>query len=221
MDAASLEAPFARGIYGLGELTRLVVVRHRHHHAAAQVARWLDRGLGHVDHTHKRPDYSFHDLVSLFIVRDLIDAGVRLADIAVAERHLSAALGLTRPFASIRVLTDGVDVLYRATPQVVEQLTSANRRGQEVLRPTIEQALRDVSYEHEVAARWAPAPSIVVDPRVQFGEPCVAGTRITTERLAELKKAGESILSLADSFDLTEDEVRGALEFERELAQAA
>jgi uncharacterized protein (DUF433 family)/DNA-binding transcriptional MerR regulator len=220
MDAATLEAPFERGIYALTELTRFVAIRHRHPHTADQVARWLERGLGKSDHRSRRPDYSFHDLVSLFVVRELIDTGVRLADIAQAEEHLRAQLDFRRPFASIHILTDGVDVLYDANPHIIDQLTAANRSGQEVLRPTIEAALRDVHYEGTVAARWTPWRAIVIDPAVQFGEPCIAGTRITTERLAHLNAAGDSPRRLAEVFDIPKEYVAQALEFERELASA-
>jgi uncharacterized protein (DUF433 family) len=223
MDATKIEAPFERGIYGLTDLTRLVGVRHRHRHTAEQVGRWLEHGLAELDHQKRRPDYSFHDLISLFVVRDLIDAGVRLRDIAQAEEHLRQELNVDRPFASLRVKTDGVDVLYDATPQMDEQLTAANRHGQEVLQPTIEAALRDVHYEHALAARWTPLSAIVVDPSVQFGEPCVAGTRVTTARLAELhtQPERESVARLASTFDLPISHVEQALAFERELAAAA
>ena len=62
---------------------------------------------------------------------------MRLPAIRNAERHLRERLELPRPFASVHLKTDGVNVLYQASPEVRDQLTAADLAGQEVLAPTI------------------------------------------------------------------------------------
>lgn len=147
-------------------------------------------------------------------MRDLVGAGLTPATIRDAESHLQAETGMRRPFASEEIYTDGVDVLWKATPAIPDQLTAANRRGQEVLLPTIQNALRGVGYADGIATTWKAAPSVVVDPTVQYGEPCVAGTGVRTARLWALARRGQTAQDLAKSYELSLAAVRAALKFE-------
>lgn len=55
---------------------------------------------------------------------------------------------------------------------------------------------------------------ITVDPRVNFGRPCLTRTRVPVFALADLFKAGDSILAIAVSFGLTTAEVETAIRYE-------
>jgi uncharacterized protein (DUF433 family) len=214
------EHDIGEGLYALAELSRYVAYD-RGRADPARVARWLSRGLNPVAHRPRRPDYSFHDLISLFVVRELVGAGVKLPAIRTAERHLRDRLELARPFASVRLKTDGVNVLYHAAPEVLDQLTAANLAGQEVLEPTIAAALRDVAYEHSVAVRWRPEPTVELDPEIQLGEPCVAGTRIPTAQIVALLARDEEADAVAQMYGIAPAAVRDARRFERRLAEAS
>jgi uncharacterized protein (DUF433 family) len=209
-----------RGLYGVTELAHYVGYQAGATVKPYDVARWLSRALNPVPHASRRPDYSFHDLVSLFVVRELVEAGVRPASIREAEAYLRDTLDMARPFASVRLQTDGVNVLYKASPAIEDQLTAANRGGQEVSVAAIETALRSVTFERDVAVRWSPEPDVEVDPAVQFGAPHVRGTRIATAHLAELSKS-EPVEAVAKLYELRPKAVRRALEFEERLAAAA
>jgi uncharacterized protein (DUF433 family) len=205
------------GLYGVTELSRYVAYGRDKRADPSRTARWLKHGLNPVDHRPRRPDYSFHDLVSLFVLRELVAAGVKLPAIRKAEGHLRERLELPRPFASVHLKTDGVNVLYQASPEVRDQLTAADLVGQEVLAPTIETALRDVLYEHLVAVRWHPRAHVELNPEVQFGEPCIAGTRIPTAQIAALRKAGDHAEAIAHLYDVPIEAIEQAVRFEREL----
>ncbi len=211
---------FRRGLYGLREIRRYLAFRHERPLSDSAVARWAVAGLSVRSHTARHADYSFLDLISLLVVRDLVNLGLPLRAIRNAEAHLRERLGVERPFASINLTTDRVDIFYEAAPTVVDQLTAANRGGQEVLVPAIRRALRGVRYDAGVAASWSPTRGIVLDPTIQFGEPCVSNTRITTTQLAELARY-ETPNDLARLYRLKWESVREALEFEDELAQKA
>jgi uncharacterized protein (DUF433 family) len=43
---------------------------------------------------------------------------------------------------------------------------------------------------------------ILIDPNVQFGEPCIAGTRIPATALYNCYKGGDSIDYIARSYDI-------------------
>src|SRR5437660_4299111 len=110
------EAGLERGIYALSELHRYVMFQHRGALPRQRVQYWMNHALSNAWHRPRRPDYSFHDLVSLFVVSELTEAGVRASTIREAEEHLRRRFGTARPFATTTVYTDGVDVLYEAEP---------------------------------------------------------------------------------------------------------
>jgi len=220
MSGDSEHIALGRGLYGVTELSHYVAFQAQRHVYPGDVSRWLAGALNPVMHDWRRPDYSFHDLVSLFVVEELVAFGVKPKAIKTAEAHLRDRYDMARPFASFRLRTDGVNVLYEASPLVRDQLTAANRGGQEVAVPIIEAALRDVIFEHSVAVRWEPAADIELDPAVQLGEPRIKGTRITTVQLAELAKR-QPLDEIARWYDLSLQAVRHAVNFEERLVSAA
>jgi uncharacterized protein (DUF433 family) len=212
-----------RGIYALHELRSYLAYQRPHGPTIGQVTYWINHALTFEGHRPRRPDYTFHDLVSLLVVRDLVAAGVPANTIKQAELHLRNQLGRERPFATTTIFTDGVDVLYEADPLLADQITSANRSGQEVLRPVIEAALLGVRYEDGIAAEWAVETKgadalITLDPKIQFGEPCVAGTRVPTALLYELVRHDQSEAEIANQYRLPIARVRAAIRFESGLA---
>jgi uncharacterized protein (DUF433 family) len=206
-----------RGLYGLNELTRYLSFEQSKQLVPSTVARWAHQGLSALEHTTRRSDYSFVDLVSMLVVRNLILQGLSIGDIRRADAHLRERYGHAHPFVSVRLKTDGVDVFYNALPAITDQLTAANRGGQEVIRPAITRALQGVTYEDGLAARWSPTDGIVLDPTVQFGEPCLAETSVTTAHVAELA-VETSTSELAQAYRLDEASVIRAINFERQLA---
>lgn len=56
---------------------------------------------------------SFHDLISLLVVRELRHRAVSLKGISTAYRYLVSELGLDRPFARQRFWTSGQDVFVK------------------------------------------------------------------------------------------------------------
>jgi uncharacterized protein (DUF433 family) len=185
------------------------------------VLRWIRGGLAESEHQGRLPTYTFHDLISLLVVGWLRINGVKLSAIREAEAHLRRELRTPRPFAWEDIFTDGVDVLYRANPTVIDQLTAANRGGQEVMRRALGETLRGVRYENHFAAWWDIHPLVRLHPAIQFGAPCVADTRVLTSHLAELVRHGAAPEYLADAFELPLRAVAAALAFEEDLARAA
>ena len=59
---------------------------------------------------------------------------------------------------------------------------------------------------------------VSIDPKIQFGRPCVAGTRIKTEVLFERFKAGDNKAALAKDYDLTARQVEEAISYEQGAA---
>src|ERR1044072_2379609 len=148
-----------QGLYGLGELESYLALQGGEEDGSRTLY-WLTNALNPVGHQVKQPDYSFSDLISLFVVRELARRGVALGEIAKAERYGRRRFGVDRPFVRFDVATDGSDVCFEADreesrPQSVE---SANRGGQRVLVEPIRERLRSVRYSEGAdggAQAWA------------------------------------------------------------------
>jgi uncharacterized protein (DUF433 family)/DNA-binding transcriptional MerR regulator len=218
MNSGGETSAFGAGLYSVADMSRLLGV-YGVPARPATVGRWARDGL--VIHREGRPEYSFHDLISMLVVAWLREQGVKLADIRRAETHLSRAEGVVRPFALREIYTDGFNVLYRANPAMVDQITAANRGGQEVIEPALRDSLRSVAYENDLAAWWQVAEGVTVDPRIQWGDPCVADRGLRTAQIAGMIGAGETRESVAHFYGLALDAVNRAIQFEESLALAS
>ena len=82
--------------------------------------------------------------------------------------------------------------------------------------------LEELDYSGEWAAKWWPlgkAQLVVIDPEYGYGLPVIAGTGIRTEIIRERMLAGDLPPVIARDFNLTEEAVDRALQFE--LSRAA
>lgn len=204
-----------RGVYALSEL-RTFVAFYGKRDDADSVVPWLNRALNPVAHRPHQPDYSFSDLISLFVVRECRRKGVRLAEIRKCEDYLRRKWKTDRPFVREEIQTDGA-TLYVDDEPVIGQIESAGLEGQQVMRELIKDRLTHVHYNDGSAAYWMPAERVLIDPRVQFGAPVVEGTRIPTEAVAQLAEA-RGPDAAAHQLGISDADAKSAIAFERRLA---
>ena len=78
--------------------------------------------------------------------------------------------------------------------------------------------LRKITYnEKGIAVCWYPDPKelIKVDPAIQWGQPCIRGTRVQTRAIYYyVRKAGDTTEAVADSFRVSVKDVQAAVEWE-------
>lgn len=55
----------------------------------------------------------------------------------------------------------------------------------------------------------------MIDPERGFGQPVVRGRAVPVRVLAELVRAGDSVESVADWYELNPDQVRAAVKYEK------
>ncbi|MCW2989377.1 MAG: hypothetical protein JWM24_2315 [Solirubrobacterales bacterium] len=186
---------------------------------ANRVLPWLADVLNPVGHQAKHPDYSFGDLISLFVVRELKRKGLKTSTIREAEFYLRKKWNTDRPFVTDELKTDGCGIYVDDELVAGGQLESADKHGQQVMREAVKERLSSVHYDDGLATAWNPAQHIVVDPRIQFGDPVVSGTRIATELVADMA-AYASVDKIATDMGISEEQAEAALNFERHLAGA-
>lgn len=205
------------GLYALADLRAYVAI-HGDPADSKRVLPWLTNVLHPVQHTPKRPDYSFSDLISLFVVRIFLKKGVRLREIREAEGYLRDLWQTDRPFVRENFQTDGTDVFYGGQ-KITGQIEAANKRGQQTMLEMVRTQLVDVCYSDETAATWLPMEGIRVDPKIQFGDPVVDGTRVQTSLVtASADALGED--EAAERFDISLEAVHRAMIFERRKREA-
>ena len=204
-----------QGVYSLDELRRYVALGGTPDDAR-QVTYWLGSVLNPVRRHPRRPDHSFSDLVSVFVVTELRRRGVSAATIRKAETWLRKKWETDRPFVSNEIQTDGRGI-YVDDELIAGQIESADRQGQQVMRELVKDRLTHLHYADGTAAYWTPMAAILVDPRVQFGEPVIDGTRVPTAVLADAVRHF-GIEAAANRLDVPADAARSAVAFEEKLA---
>jgi uncharacterized protein (DUF433 family) len=188
------------------------------------VRRWF-RGYHapshHMDHvlpSGGRAVLSYLQLVDVTFVASFQRLGVDLDRLRSAHRYLRVTFGVEYPFARWRFATDGVHVLAAHG----ESIIGADRGGRLALRRVIQERAEQFDYEDGVALRWHPrgrGSVIVVDPRIAFGAPSVAG--VPTRVLRDRYLAGEDVGALAEDFDVAPAQLDEALDFEEVARRAA
>ncbi len=218
-----------KGVYAAAEIARFAVLQfHDGAMTTERAERWLRGVVDDHEHTAGQPDYSFKALISVFTIEALRRQGVPLQRIRRAQQQLQEITGDPLPFARGAIFTDNRDVFAKIDTD--GQLSNLNVRGearaQEAVAATLEGLLTSVQYapattvQGRVAQSWMPSTSVLVDPEVQLGAPCIEGTRIPTSMIADLA-ARSSIAQVAWEYELDEHLVRDAVAFERRYADAA
>jgi DNA-binding transcriptional MerR regulator len=88
--------------------------------------------------------YSFEDLVTLRVIRNLLDTGISLQRVRKAAEHLRA---MDRPLAGVTLMSDGIAVYEADSAEAVIDLL---RQGQGVFAIALDRVVADV--ESAVAA---------------------------------------------------------------------
>ena len=64
-------------------------------------------------------------------------------------------------------------------------------------------------------------PGISMDPKVRFGKPCIAGTRIDVATVLGALASGSSSEDLASQYQLTREQISTALQYAAALKRHA
>lgn len=221
--------PKPRGLYKIREAARLVTWADgralNKHLSKQQVQDWFDNNVGLLrwaDIPSGKKRITFRGLISLRLIFRLHSNGVPLADIAEDAPRLKRVLGVEWPFAS-KILWDPTDS--RIGKLIPAPSTPVrNKQSWETIYLRL-QYLRSSKFheglefdEDGLAYVWQPATGIRIAPGMLSGRPCIAGTRIPTWIIRDMSEGGDSVAEIADWYDLDEERVRNAVEWEKQLA---
>jgi uncharacterized protein (DUF433 family) len=148
--------------------------------------------------------------------------GVTLPNVRSAMDHLNTQYGIDHPLVDVRFKTDGLSLFVER----LGELVNVSMGGQTAIREVMEAHLARVEHDDKgLAARLFPFTrfgaadvdqprTVMIDPRIAFGRPVLAGTGIPTAVLADRYKAGESMQELATDYDCNRSLIEEAIRCE-------
>lgn len=168
---------------------------------------------------------SFYNLVEAHVLRALRTRhAVPLKHVRPAITYAEKELGIQRLLLSEQMQTAGGDIFLEHLGSLINLSKSGQLAVKQLLAAHLERVERDNSAipirlypfighgaEHE-------SRPVVIDPRVSFGKPTVAGSGVRTSVLVQRIDAGESVPALAADYGLTETRINAAVLFERAAA---
>jgi len=149
---------------------------------------------------------------------------VEMSRVRTALRELARRFNSQHPLVDQEMLTDGTDLF----TEQLGSLVNLSQEGQLAMRDTLEAHLKRIERDARgLAVRLYPftrtavadAPRlIVIDPRLAFGKPVIAGSRIPTTDVFERFKAGDSLDALIAEYGRPSEEIQEAIRYEAERA---
>jgi uncharacterized protein (DUF433 family) len=107
-----------------------------------------------------------------------------------------------------------------------DAVRAATKPAQLVFDEVIRQYMTPIHHgmEFDASGRsivWRPWKGVKIDPEIQFGAPCIEGTRIETESIWSFSRSGTSAERLAELYEVQRSAVEAALAWEGLLDRAA
>lgn len=209
------------GIYLPSEVASYLLVTmpvKRHRPTSQRILGWMHHGLvARERSTQSGRDgvLDFGGLVTCQALTLLSEAGFGLSDMLEEQRLFADQLGMARPFAH--------RTFWHAERESRgpshSRLLSADEAGQTARKLlTRWSALRrrrlDFADDTGNADAWRPIERISLRPAVQFGQPCIEGTRIPTSSIWSYIRAGDSPRFIADAYGVDAGDVDQAVRWE-------
>jgi uncharacterized protein (DUF433 family) len=217
---------FGIGVYSVNEAARMIGM------GGQTLRRWLSgyESVERDSHVWHEPLWTpqylreddlylgFRDLVEARIVNALRAEHIGLPTIRKCIELARDIISDIRPFSTRHFKTDGKTIFLEITKGTNDPMLIDLRRRQHVFKAVVAPSLVGLEFGNEAAERWWLLPNrktVVADPDRSFGRPILAGSGITTTRIAQAFVAEGSIARVAKLFEIKPQEVRDALDYEQ------
>lgn len=173
-------------------------------------------------------ELSFVNLCELHVLASIRrHHGVKLPAIRRAVQYVTKELGIPRPLATEKFLTNGVGLFV----EHAGELLNVSQQGQRAMREEFERALTRIEFDkasggpvvlfpftREPHAGAELPKAVVVDPTRSFGRPMLVKACVRTDVIEQRFRAGDSIAEMALDYGVAEAEIEEALRFESRRA---
>ena len=137
-----------------------------------------------------------------------------------ALTYAEEALGIERLLLRDELRTSGQDLLLEQLGSLITLSRSSQMAMRRLLAVYLGRVERDdhalPSRLYPFRAEWSTADKpIVIDPRISFGRPTVAGSGVSTGALVQRIDAGETVKALAWDYGLEIAQIEAAVLYER------
>lgn len=155
---------------------------------------------------------SFWNLVECSVLATIRkEHEVSLQKVRRALGFVARELGKERPLIEQEFSTDGVGLFVDHYGKLID----ASKQGQIAMREILEAGLTRIDRDEAgLAARmfpWSKDPRepriVAVDPRIAFGRPVLAKTRVPVDAILDRYRAGDLMQQLADDYGVTRDTI--------------
>lgn len=170
---------------------------------------------------------SFSNLVEAYVLKAIRrERKISLPTIRRGLDYLTSKLGSPRPLLTEQFATKGKE-LYVELGEVINLSRNGQIEMADMILAYLERVERDAKgvpiklypFMRAQPSRGQPR-TVVIDPRVSFGRPVLAGTGIPTAVLAEQFKAGDQPKVLAKEYGAKEQAIWDAIRCELDLQAA-
>lgn len=227
-----MTTPLSKGIYSIPEAVRLTGV------SLGRVRRWLfgyrssQKGGRNVNHSPVwNSDYkplegryalSFYDMIELKFVNAFLQAGVSWKVLRRARVKAEELFNTEHPFCTGRFATDGITIIEKASDETNVGSMYDFLKDQKLFKEITQHFIKQLDFSDDgYIQRWWPCGKeglVVIDPEKNFGRPTLACFGVTTDILAESFKSLGSIEDVADWYEIPENDVKAAVDFENRNA---
>lgn len=229
MGVVAKHDPLVDGFYAPGDAARLLRID-----SARRVSRWVAGGSGGqpvicADHSPVggKVSLSFLDMMEIRFLEHFRKQGVPLQTLRRAIVRAREDMKNRHPFAlsNVRFLTDRKKVFAQVAEESGDTKTWNLVTRQYEIYVAIEDVLaKGVAFDPRsgLATSFRPLPeyqSVVVNPRFAYGRPVVGERGVPTAALVRMWRAeGGNKLRVARAFEIQENDVSNAIDFEIALA---
>ena len=169
---------------------------------------------------------SFTNLVEAHVLIAIFKAtGFSRKQLSTALDYIKRHLSTPQLYAGKEFERKGIDLLF----EIFGQKLAASDREQEarqILKTYFDRIVRDEAglplklYPFTKLPGSDEPKTVMIDPRISFGRPVLAGTGIPTAMLAERYKAGDSIDELAEDYNCNRLQIEEGIRCELPLVAA-
>lgn len=165
---------------------------------------------------------SFLNLLELRFLASYRDQ-VPLQSIRRALDYAAAELGEERPLLSVDFQSHGKSLFIKFASEGSDPffMVDASRKGQLAWPQALNEFIHSVDYAESSAHRWWPlgrGQPVMIDTRVNGGRPSTSPALVRTTAIAAHSFDGLATEAIAYDVGASEEEVRAALRFEKQLA---
>lgn len=165
---------------------------------------------------------SFLDLTELLFIKFFIHQGISIQKIRKAAIAATKILNTSHPFAIKKMFTDGesifADIAQEDNDTSLLDLLAKQYQMSSIIKPTLLECIDFDKYDF--AERWWPlgkTKDVVLDPSRNMGQPIINKYNVRTELIFELHKTKHSIKEISDWYELDEESINTAIDYESRL----